>query len=341
MKHVRTPKFPDVVDNTMLTTFASCPYKFFNNYVLRLEPPDTSEHLIAGAAFAKGVEVARTEYYINGKKEITAIEDGVVALIKEWGYYETPKKSVKTLPNIIYAFLEYFRHFKMSVDSVVPYITDNVNGIEYTFGVDLLNIKHPDTKDPIIYGGRFDMLGINKTSKKLVLVDEKTTTSLYKFTDKYLYSTQFMGYKAALQSIGLEVTGIQIRATAIQVGKIDFASPFYKIPDELASIWKEQAKIKLKAMVKAYKKIKGTDSRDLEDVVKWAKVYPKNLGVSCMNYNQLCPYVKLCNRFNPTEGYGFYNVNTWSPLGSEESVEDRLNELQNMVEQDLEVLIHG
>lgn len=55
----RRPMFPHAIDSTMLATFRSCPQKFFRQYIQHWKPKTESVHLIAGGAFAAGIEAAR------------------------------------------------------------------------------------------------------------------------------------------------------------------------------------------------------------------------------------------------------------------------------------------
>ena len=58
--------FPQAVDSTMLATFRSCPQKFFRQYVEHWKPKAESVHLVAGGAFAAGIEEARRAFYEQG-----------------------------------------------------------------------------------------------------------------------------------------------------------------------------------------------------------------------------------------------------------------------------------
>ena len=60
------PIFPHAVDSTMLATFRSCPQKFFRQYVEHWKPKAESVHLVAGGAFASGIEAARRAFYEKG-----------------------------------------------------------------------------------------------------------------------------------------------------------------------------------------------------------------------------------------------------------------------------------
>ena len=50
--------FPLAVDSTMLGTFRSCPQKLYRQYLQHWKPRGESVHLVAGGAFAEGIEAA-------------------------------------------------------------------------------------------------------------------------------------------------------------------------------------------------------------------------------------------------------------------------------------------
>ena len=60
------PMFPHSWDSTMLASFQSCPQKCFRTYLEHWKPKAESVHLVAGGAFARGVEVARKAFYEQG-----------------------------------------------------------------------------------------------------------------------------------------------------------------------------------------------------------------------------------------------------------------------------------
>ncbi len=73
------PPFPTVLDSTIMAAFKSCPQKahleFFQHWKLR----DQSVHLHAGAAYAAGLEAARTAFYVRGEQHEQCVEAGIHA----------------------------------------------------------------------------------------------------------------------------------------------------------------------------------------------------------------------------------------------------------------------
>lgn len=54
--------FPSVFDSSMLSAWKTCPSLFAHSYLQHWKPKGESVHLVAGKAFAKGLEVARTAF---------------------------------------------------------------------------------------------------------------------------------------------------------------------------------------------------------------------------------------------------------------------------------------
>ena len=79
------PIFPHAVDSTMLATFRSCPQKFFRQYVEHWKPKAESVYLVAGGAFASGIEAARRAFYEKGASVLAV---------------QTPEPSAFIIPSI-------------------------------------------------------------------------------------------------------------------------------------------------------------------------------------------------------------------------------------------------
>ena len=76
--------FPAVLDATMLASYR-CPRRFNLAHVQHYgSPGGKSIHLIAGGAYAKGLEVARLAY-MNDRPPGEGLLLGIDALIKEYG----------------------------------------------------------------------------------------------------------------------------------------------------------------------------------------------------------------------------------------------------------------
>ena len=91
------PPFPAVLDSSLIAAFRSCPQKANLEFVQHWKPSEPSVHLHAGAAFAHGLEVARTQFYVAGQSPDASVAQGLSALMKAYGSFECPPESAKSL----------------------------------------------------------------------------------------------------------------------------------------------------------------------------------------------------------------------------------------------------
>ena len=72
------PTFPHTIDSTILSTYRACSQKAFRQYMEHWKPSEESVHLIAGGAFAKGLETARSTYFQGhyARPEVTYSPEG-------------------------------------------------------------------------------------------------------------------------------------------------------------------------------------------------------------------------------------------------------------------------
>ena len=149
----KRPMFPHTIDSTTLAAFRSCPQKAFLSYIEHWKPKDESVHLIAGGAFAKGIEVARRAFFegVAIEPEIVSIFNdqtgqherrvkwheaapdphltgdteaaqhlGLQALMAAYGDFECPPDSAKSLERTAGALEFYFDQYPLDTDSKVP-----------------------------------------------------------------------------------------------------------------------------------------------------------------------------------------------------------------------------
>lgn len=184
--------FPKVLDSTMLLKSA-CPAKFFYEHCLHLHPSQKSIHLHAGGAFAHGVEYVRRAFYIKKLPLDEALFEGWREFINYWGDYDAPENSYKDFSNVSAALFDYFHQYNPNNDYVQPLIKQNGEpAVEFTFSIPL-PIDHPDTKEPLVYAGRCDMVGTYQNAT--CIVDEKTTyTFPADWARVFAMRGQFIGY---------------------------------------------------------------------------------------------------------------------------------------------------
>src|SRR5574343_1048695 len=108
-----TPRFPEVLDSTMLSDFRACPRQFYYGYIRRLRGKP-SIHLHAGGAYAAGLEAARTHYLLNKDAE-AAMLHGFAALAKTYGTVEPPPGyEYKGFEQLSRAFIKYFDRWPLA-----------------------------------------------------------------------------------------------------------------------------------------------------------------------------------------------------------------------------------
>lgn len=325
------PMFPHAIDSTMLAAFRSCPQKMFRTYIQHWKPQHESVHLIAGGAFAKGLEVARraffegvasvpcVEYRIDGTRSVQwsdspcesrdssiAIPLGLAALIAVYGDYDCPPDSAKSLERTSGAFEFYFEQYPLGADRMEPLtLAGGKRGIEFSFATPL-GIDHPVSGDPILYTGRADMIA--NFADGLFIVDDKTTSSLgAKWSEQWELRSQFTGYVWSAHKAGIKADGCITRGISILKTKYDTQqAPTYRTPYELAR-WEVQVLRDIARMIQCWKD-------------GW---WDYALDTACTEYGG-CSMMRVCKSPEPE---------TWLPVYFEQRVWDPLARRQLSVEE--------
>lgn len=300
------PMFPHTWDSTMLAAFRSCPQKAFRSYVEHWKPKAESVHLVAGGAFAKGIEVARLAFYegahgvIKGNRE-AAEAAGLFALIRHYGDFECPPESAKSLERTAGALEFYFQQYPLGADNLTPLTFPNGrSAIEFSFA-EPLGIMHPVTGDPILYTGRCDMIG--EFHGGIYAIDEKTTSSLgASWSRQWEMRGQFTGYQWAAQRAGLNVQGTIIRGVSILKTKYDTQQAItYRSPHEVDR-WLDQTE------------------RDLKRAIRmWAdNHWDYAIDNACAEYGG-CSMVRICKSPDPESWLPIdFAQRVWDPLARRE-----------------------
>lgn len=296
--------FPEVVDNTILNTFRSCPRRAFLQYVEHWKSPYTSVHLHAGGAFAHGLETARRLHYEHGAEASMAVAAGLKDLIDFYGDYECPPDSAKSLERMVGAFEYYLQEaFPMETDPAKPMkLPSGRSAVEFSFA-EPLPVVHPETGNPILYSGRADM--IVSMANGCFVMDDKTTSSLgASWANQWEMRGQFTGYCWAARQNKMKVDGVLVRGVAILKTKFNHAQHITYRPDWEVDRWFEQS------------------CRDLERMkAAWESGYwDYNLGEACNEYGG-CLFADVCKKPNPEEWLEvYYNRRKWNPLTRQEEI---------------------
>jgi len=244
------------------------------------------------------MEVTRKSYYTEGFNAKVSVGKGMVALIEFYGDYMCPTDSAKSCENLLQAFDYYFVVWGIETDSLKPFMNKNVPAIEFSFALPIPDTKHPVSGDPILYTGRFDMLGQLK-SGGIYVVDEKTTKALGPtWTQQWDLKAQFSGYCWAARQYGYEVEGAIIRGISILKRSNGHAQAITYRPPWKIDLWLEQL------------------IRDVNSMIRmWEEGHwEQNFDAACSLYGG-CSFKPLCEMPNPEQWItGNYTERVWDPL---------------------------
>lgn len=296
------PMFPHTFDSTMLGAFRSCPQKMFRTYVEHWKPKSESVHLVAGGAFAKGIEVARKAFYELRASREDAEAAGLHALLLAYGDFECPPESAKSASRMAGALQFYFDNYPLGDDGTTPLrLANGKYAIEFSFA-EPLDIAHPVSGDPILYTGRADMLA--EFAGGNYCVDEKTTSSLgASWGKQWEMRSQFTGYQWAAGRAGINIQGTLVRGVSILKTKYDHLQHVtYRSPYEVER-W----------LAQTHKDIQRA-------IAMWrAGYWDFALDHACAEYGG-CSMTSICKSNDPESWLPMYfERRVWDPLARKET----------------------
>lgn len=294
--------FPAVWDSSMLAALRSCPQKFALSYLADWKPKQESHHLVAGAAFAKGLEVTRRAFYQDGKPSGESLESGISALLAHYGDFNPPDDSPKTAARMAGALEFYFNKWPLGTDPAVPASLGGRLGIEFSFATPL-PLNHPVSGEPLMYCGRADM--ICDFAGGRYVEDDKTASQLgASWSRQWDLRSQFTAYCWAARSAGIAVQGTLVRGISILKTKYDCAEAVTYRPEWQVDRWL------------------GQTVRDIQRAIQcWKDGYwDWSLDHACTEYGG-CSFRQICLQQDPMP---FLELNFerrhWNPLTREETV---------------------
>lgn len=310
--------FPHTIDSTMLSTFRACPQKFFRQYIQHWKPKGESVHLIAGGAFAAGLETARRAFYDEGHSPQDAVAAGAQTLMARYGDFECPADSAKSLERMLGALEFYFDRYPLGVDEARPVrLPGGRSGIEFSFA-EPLPIAHPVTGDPILYTGRADMIA--EYAGGIYVFDEKTTSSLGpSWSKQWDMRSQFTGYCWAGRQAGLDIKGAIVRGVSILKTKYDTQQALTYRPEWEVQRWLVQVQRDLSRMIQLWDFANGLQRLGRDPAGGW----DYDLDSACEAYGG-CAFKSVCRSPDPA---------AWLPMYFEQRVWDPLARKQMTVEE--------
>lgn len=286
---------PVHIDSSMLSSLGSCSRKYLWSYIHNLRPSGVSIHLIAGGAFAAGLDAARKALFAGASYE-EAIYHAYTAFSKLWGDAPMWWGEGKSFSNTFNALELYLATYPPLTDIIQPIrLADGTPATEFTFAIPL-PVRHIGG-DPYIFVGRFDMLGIYN-NERIVIVDEKTTSSLgASWANQWKLRGQFMGYIWACQQLGYKVDSVFVRGVGLLKTQTNFLTALEQFPQWMIDRWFEETCNKLHHL----------------NWVASHNDWRYSFGDACTSYGG-CAYSALCTARNPAEWFGQYQVEVWDPL---------------------------
>lgn len=298
--------FPATIDNSIRSNFAACEAKFHHGFISNLSPAGTSVHLHAGGAFAHGIEATRRAFYEGGASSEDAIGHGIAELLLYYGDFDCPPESAKSAERMAGALEFYFERYGLENDYIKPWTDGHSTGIEFSFAIPL-PIAHPETGNPILYTGRFDMLGEHRDGS-LFIVDEKTSTQLgASWSKQWEMDAQFTGYCFGARQYGKPVAGAIIRGVSILKTKYDSVEcPIYRSNWQIDR-WYRQLLRDVQRMIEIWRD--GDPNYQLDKS-------------SCGAYGG-CSFALLCNSPHPEKWAAIdFEPRQWHPMLREERLEE-------------------
>jgi hypothetical protein len=274
--------FPTTLDSTLMAAFKSCPQKANLEFIQHWKLRDQSVHLHAGAAYASGMEAARSAYYIDQHSADDSVAIGLQALLTAYGNFECPPDSPKSAERMAGALEFYFSRYRLGEDSAVPMtLPGGKRGIEFSF-LEPLDIAHPETGDPILYSGRMDMMCDFEGMK--LGEDDKTASQLgASWPRQWDLRSQFTGYVWGAGRAGIKLDGFLVRGVSILKTKYDTLQAITYRPQWMIDRWYDQLMRDIKRMIESWK----------------SGYYDFNLDHACAEYGG-CPFRSVCQMRDPT-----------------------------------------
>jgi len=259
-----------------MSHFRACPRSALLESFEHWKPKTHSVHLHAGAAYARGLEVTRLAYYAEGLSETDAIAKGLGALMEAYGDFECPADSAKSIHRMCGAFEFHFSNYPLAHDSAKPATLPGGRlGVEFSFA-EPIDLTHPETGDPLLYCGRFDMI-VDYAGAQMGF-DDKTSSQLGpSWSKQWDLRSQFTAYTWGARQAGITLDGFLVRGVSILKTKYDTQQAITYRPAWQVDRWYEQM------------------LRDVQRMIQcWESGYwDYNLDESCNAYGG-CSFRKIC-----------------------------------------------
>jgi hypothetical protein len=276
------PPFPEVLDSSLMADARSCGQKVNLSSFQHWKSSYPSVHLHAGAAYAAGLEAARTAFYVHDASKEDAEAAGLKALMTAYGTFECPPDSAKSCERMLGALEFYFDRYPLDADRATPaLLPGGRRGIEFNFA-EPIDLTHPETGNPLLYCGRMD--AIMTLDNMLLGEDDKTASQLgASWPRQWDLRSQFTGYAWGAAKAGIKLEGFLVRGVSILKTKYDTMEAITYRPQWQIDRWYSQL------------------LRDVQRLIdQWqAGYFDYNLDHACSEYGG-CQFRQVCLMSDPT-----------------------------------------
>ena len=303
------PQFPRVITSSLRETFNTCHNKFYKETVCGIAPKGQNVHLEFGGAYAKALEHFRLAYYGDTYADLPqperyqhAVTDGLIALMDHWGSYEPPEDETKNWDRLVGAYIHYLINYPPETDHAKPSMFQGRPRVEFSFLFEIPECFHPETKDPMLFAGRFDML--SDFSGGLFVFDDKTTGAMgATWSKQWDLRSQFTAYCYGARLNDKNVVGAIVRGLCVLKTMFKTQEAIVYRPDWMVERWKDRLVWDTKRMIEM-----------------WESGYWPHTGEesgACSSYGG-CPFKTLCMSANEDQFRDtYYKEYRWDPLARE------------------------
>lgn len=281
--------FPLIISNTDMELWSQCQLKWFRERCQNLRRAGKSIDLLAGGAFAAGLEIARKSYYVDKQDSDTAIDLGYHHILAEMHKELMDTDVLKSPERTAMALVTYSQKFPFEMEDTIPAeLEEGGSAIEHKLTAEL-PIEHPELGIPLIFKGKLDMLATQMG--RTYIVDEKTTKAISaNQADLLRTAGQFIGYAWLVREKGITVVGAKIRKVAIQVKEIKVQEFEVPITDYMIDLWYQALLQKVEKMVRSYELVKQG--------FNFKAIFLPDFQNGCTAYFRPCAFMDGCSSKN-------------------------------------------
>lgn len=304
------------IDYTCLSTYLTCPRKFYFRHVLNLSPDSGGNvDLIFGLAWheamAAGYALLATSTPTPKDLTIESSKAFMRCWEKEDGsQFNYDSIFPKNPAHAVDMLMEYWTRFAQ-IDATYQHL-----GSEIPFTIVLGN-GLPN------YIGRVDHLMQHKTTLQKIILEHKTA--------KYLNDIWLLGFEMSFQCLGyltwLKITEdtipmIWVNGALCQKSKIDFHRHQIRRADIECDRFLYDITRHIKALLYELAMLEEIRNDLGEDLLTSKTfifdLFPRNTVLACTSYFRPCPYMDLCNSFPNPERFRIrpplgYKTEVWNP----------------------------